>query len=62
MASSPLEMVGEKDTLWKYFDIIDLVPVKWLLGICIEQDRPNHTISLSQMAYIDSVVARFNTG
>ena len=31
----------------------------WLLGICIEQDQPKHMITLSQMAYIDSVVAWF---
>ena len=53
-------MAGVKDTLQKYFDIVDLGPMKWLLGICIERDRPNHTIALSQMAYIDSVINRFN--
>jgi len=59
-ASSPLAMAGVKDTLWKYFNIIDLGLVKWLLGICIKQDRPNCTIALLQTAYIDSIVTRFN--
>ena len=35
-ASSPSVMAGAKDTLLKYFDIVDLGLVKWLLGICIE--------------------------
>ena len=58
-ASSPSAMIAAKATLQKYFKIIDLRPVKWLLGICIERDCCNHTIALSQMAYIESIVTRF---
>ena len=39
---------------------MDLGPVKWLLGICIDHHRPSHTITLSQTTYIDTVVACFN--
>jgi len=35
MVSSPLAMAGAKDILQKYFNIVDVGPVKWLLGICI---------------------------
>jgi len=58
-ASSPSAMTSAKATLQKYFEIVDLRLVKWLLGICIEHNCPNRTIALSQTAYIDSVVARF---
>jgi len=34
--SSSSAMAGVKDTLQKYFDIVDLGPVKWLLRLCIE--------------------------
>jgi len=37
-ASSPSAMSSTKAALKKYFDIVDLGPVKWLLGICIEHD------------------------
>jgi len=40
--------------------LTDLGPCKWLLGIKIERDLENQTISLSQHAYIDSILARFN--
>ena len=42
------------------YDLIDLRPNHWLLGIKITQDRGNHTISLSQLSYIDSLLRRFN--
>jgi len=58
-ASSPLEMAGAKATLQNYFEIVDLGQVKWLLGICIECNHSNHTISLSQAAYIDAIIAHF---
>ena len=55
-ASSPSVMSSAKAALKKYFYIVDLGPVKWLLGIFIECDQPNHTIALSQMAYINVIV------
>ena len=38
MVSSPSAMSSAKAALNKYIDIVDLGPVKWLLGICIEHD------------------------
>jgi hypothetical protein len=42
------------------YTLTDLGPCKWLLGIKIERDLKNQTISLSQHAYIDSILAHFN--
>ena len=42
------------------YKMTDLGPCKWLLGIKIERDLENHTTSLSQHAYIESILARFN--
>jgi hypothetical protein len=38
----------------------DLGELHWLLGIEIKRDRHARTISLSQRAYIDTIVSRFN--
>ena len=42
------------------YRMTDLGPCKWLLGIRVERDLENGTIALSQHAYIDSIVTRFN--
>ena len=42
------------------YDLMDLGPIHWLLGIKITQDCENHTISLSQWYYIDSLIRQFN--
>ena len=34
--------------------------VKWVLGMLLEHDRSAHTIAISQEAFIDSILARFN--
>ena len=41
------------------FDIIELGPTKFLLGIEIEHDHSQHTISISQRRYIDEMLDRF---
>ena len=38
----------------------DLGPCKWLLSIKITRDEQASTIALSQHAYVDSIVTRFN--
>jgi len=52
-------MIGTKSTLQKYFKIVDLGPVKWLLGICVKHDHPNCMIALFQTACITYIVAQF---
>jgi len=34
--------------------------VRWVLGMLLERDRPARTISISQEAFIDSILTRFN--
>ncbi len=41
------------------YALTDLGPVHWLLGIKITHDRAARTLSLSQTAYIDSILACF---
>jgi len=59
-ASLPVAMSGAKESLWKYFGIVDLGPVKWLLSIGIKQNRTEHITTLLQTAYIDSVSTHFH--
>ena len=40
--------------------LTDLGPVHWLLGIKITRDRNMHTISLSQVSYIDAILSCFS--
>jgi len=42
------------------YKLTDLGPCRWLLGFKIERDLEKRTIALSQHAYIDSILARFN--
>lgn len=44
----------------KRYKITDLGECKWLLGFKITRDLANRTISLSQGAYIDTILTRFN--
>jgi hypothetical protein len=49
-----------KADLGNHFEMSDLGELAWILGIKVERDRDKRTISLSQTAYIDSLVKRFN--
>ena len=44
----------------KKYKLTDLGPANWLLGIKISRDFVNKTISLSQHAYIEAIIDRFN--
>ena len=44
----------------EHFKITDLGPISWLLGLAVVRDRDKWTISLSQSAYIESLLHRFN--
>ena len=41
------------------FEISDLEPINWLLGVNITRDLSSHTISLGQQAYIEQILDRF---
>ena len=42
------------------YGITCLGEVRWVLGMLLERDRSARTISISQEAFIDSILARFN--
>ena len=42
------------------YKLMDLGPAHWLLGIKITHNHPKKTISLSQHAYIESIITHFN--
>ena len=42
------------------YGITGLDEVRWVLEMLMERDRPARTISISQEAFIDSILARFN--
>ena len=44
----------------KIYKLSDLGAIYWLLGIKVTRDLLNQTISLSQHAYINSILLRFN--
>jgi hypothetical protein len=41
------------------FEISDLGPINWLLGVSITRNLEDKTISLSQQAYVEQIVSRF---
>ena len=61
-ASSPAEMEAFKALLQTKWEIADLGPAKFALGIAIARDRPSRTVSLSQTAYINRLISRFDVG
>jgi hypothetical protein len=62
VASSPEELKSFKALLQKKWEISDLGPTHFVLGIAINRDRPSHSISLSQTAYIDRLLIHFDVG
>ena len=57
--SSPQLIAEYKQKFHARYALTDLGPVSWLLGIKITRNREEHTISLSQTAYIEQIVERF---
>jgi len=49
------EMAKLKEQLRKFFGLVDLSELKWLLGVAVTRNRCTRTISLSQAAYIESI-------
>jgi len=54
-ASNKAEMARLKEQLGKFFGLVDLGELKWLLGVAVTRNRRARTISLSQAAYIESI-------
>jgi len=51
-----------KSQLRKFFEITDLGELNWLLGLKVTRDRGARTLTLSQKAYVDTIVERFYMG
>ena len=61
ISGSSANLISEfKFQMNKIYILSDLGPIYWLLGTKVTRDLPNHTISLSQHAYIDSILLHFN--
>ena len=58
--SSPKLIADYKQKLNERYSLTDLGPVHWLLGIKITRNREARTLSLSQIAYIDTILSRFS--
>jgi hypothetical protein len=61
-ASSPEENKRFKEELRSKWEISDLGPAKFVLGIAMARDLEKRTITLSQTALIDKVVKEFGQG
>ena len=48
-----------KQQIRERFEITDLGPINWLLGVKIARDLKERTISLSQQTYIEQILTRF---
>ena len=58
--SSILHIERFKSEMNEKYKLTDMGPASWLLGIKISRDFANKTLSLSQHAYIDAIITRFN--
>lgn len=59
-SSSTDETSHFKEELRSQWEILDLGPAKFALGITISRDLANKTISISQTAFIDCIIDKFN--
>jgi hypothetical protein len=62
ISNSKCAIESFKTEFKKHLEITDLGDAHWLLGIEICHDRVNRTLLLSQTAYIDLIVERFEAG
>ena len=61
LASNDLDLLNKtKGILSKTFDMKDLGEASFVLGIEIHRDRSQNLLGLSQSAYVDCVLKRFN--
>ena len=59
-ASTPHLVEDFKAGLREHVEVTDLGELHWMLDIEIKRDRDARTIHLSQHAYIDSILRRYN--
>ena len=49
-----------KNAIQDHVEITSMGELHWLLGLEIKRNRENHTLGLSQRAYIESILCRHN--
>ncbi|TFY76846.1 hypothetical protein EWM64_g7165 [Hericium alpestre] len=52
-------MTRVKSELRSHFDIVELGPVSWLVGLAVTHDRAARTVTVSQTALVNSVITQF---
>jgi hypothetical protein len=61
LAASSIDLIYKlKEKICTYVEVTDLGELHWLLGIEVTHNRDNRILSLSQTAYLDSIICRFN--
>ena len=61
VTGSSLEVIKAfKEEIGTHFQITDLGPISWLLGMKVTRDHRNCTISLSQEPYVNAILAKYN--
>jgi hypothetical protein len=61
IAASSLSLIEDfKAGLRRHVEVTDLGELHWMLGVEIKRDREANTVHLSQRAYIDSILRRYN--
>jgi hypothetical protein len=59
IADSPQSSSRIKKEMRGFFELVDLGPISWLLGVSVSHDPKNRTIALGQETYIDQILTRF---
>ena len=61
IVASTIRLIEElKAGLRKHVEVTDLGELHWMLGIEVKRDRAGRTVHLSQRAYIDAILRRYN--
>jgi len=61
IVANTIRLINElKAGLSKHFEVTDLGELHWMLGIEVKRDRPGRLVHLSQHAYIDTILRRYN--
>ena len=48
-----------KKQMNEHFELVDLGPINWILGVSVVRDTENRTITLGQEAYVNQILSRF---
>lgn len=60
LGDSNEEIERVKEGLKEEFDVVELGPVEWIVGLRVRRDRANKFVSISQTALIDEIIKQFN--